>query len=55
MDKNQIIIIAVTVVAVAIRLYMKYMKKKQVNTGSERKTSFPSGTGGDEYEPYSKK
>ncbi len=55
MDKNQIIIVVVILVAIAIRLYMKYVKKNQVTTGTKKNTSFPSGTIEDEYEPYSKK
>ena len=58
MDKNQIFILAAALVAVAIRLYMKYIKKGKEQTGSDIKkssTSFPSSSKEDDYEPYLKK
>jgi hypothetical protein len=58
MDKKQILIFAVAFIAVAIRLYMKYVKKNTNKTGTDTKpsgTSFPSSHNDEEYEPYSKK
>jgi hypothetical protein len=57
MDKKQILILAVALIFVAIRLYMKYVKKNDIK-GAETKpsaTSFPSSQKEEEYEPYSKK
>ena len=57
MDKKQILIFAIAFIVVAIRLYMKYMKKNDNKTGTGTKpgTSFPSSQKDEEYEPYSKK
>ncbi len=58
MDKKDIIIFAAVFIALAIRLYMKYIKKDQSKFGSKNKqsaSSFPSSTKDDDYEPYSKK
>jgi len=58
MDRKNIIIFAAVFFAVAIRLYMKYIKKDNGKFGSEPKqstTSFPSSSKDEDYEPYSKK
>jgi hypothetical protein len=58
MDTKQILIFAVAFIIVAIRLYMKYMKKNDNKTGTGIKpsgTSFPSSQKDEDYEPYSKK
>jgi hypothetical protein len=58
MDKKQIIIFAVAFIAVAIRLYMKYVKNNDNKSGSgtlPTGTSFPSSNKDEDYEPYSKK
>jgi hypothetical protein len=59
MHKNDIIVFAVVMVFLAFRLYQKYIKKKDLKTGtppnSTKGTSFPSSSKDDDYEPYSKK
>lgn len=58
MDKKDVIIFAAVFIVLAIRLYMKYIKKNQEKSGSETKqsaTSFPSSSKDEDYEPYSKK
>jgi len=58
MDKTQIIIFSATIAVVAVRLYMKYMKKKNDRSGTDTKASsdsaFSSSSKDDDYEPYSK-
>ncbi len=58
MDSKEIIILASVLVAVSIRLYRNYAKKHKDPQGTGTKpaaTSFPSNSGEDDYEPYSKK
>lgn len=58
MDKKDIIIFAAVFIALAIRLYMRYLKKEKGKFGSETKqsaNSFPSSSKDEDYEPYSKK
>jgi hypothetical protein len=59
MDKTQIFLVVSTLIAVSVRLYLKYKKKNEINPGTGTK-SHPVNTpmhGGkdDDYEPYSKK
>jgi hypothetical protein len=59
MDKKEAILFAVVMVALAVQLYMKYIKKKSGKPGSENKASSgsmpPSSSKDDDYEPYQKK
>jgi hypothetical protein len=58
MDKNQIFIFAAVLLAVGIRLYMKYVKKEKGKLGNDTKqsgTSFPASSKDEDYEPYSGK
>jgi hypothetical protein len=59
MDKSEIFIFAAVIIFVAFRLYQKYMKKGNYNTGSKTKessgSSFSTSSKDDDYEPYSKK
>ena len=56
MDKTEVIIISIAFSVLAVRLYQKYIKKKQEKPGSgaKRSSSF-SSLKDDDYEPYSKK
>jgi hypothetical protein len=57
MNNSEIFIFAAVLIAVGIRLYMRYFKKD--NAGSDKKLSpgshFTSSSKEDDYEPYSKK
>jgi hypothetical protein len=59
MDKSQIIIISAVAAALAVRLYLRYVKKNKSNTGghpeSDSGSSYPLQDKDEEYEPYSKK
>lgn len=62
MSSTEIILIVAVSAFAGFRLYQKYAKKdadKQGKAGNafktEKGTSFPSKTGGDDYEPYSGK
>jgi hypothetical protein len=59
MHRNDIIVFAVVMVFLAFRLYKKYIKKKDMKTGTppgiSRGTTFSSSSNDDDYEPYSKK
>jgi hypothetical protein len=58
MNKSEIIIFAAAMAYLAFRLYQKYMKKGNYNSGSKTKESgstFSTSSKDDEYEPYSKK
>jgi Tfp pilus assembly major pilin PilA len=57
MDQMEMAILVSVLVIVGIRLYQKYAKKGKGVTGTSKTTSstFPSSSGEDDYEPYSKK
>jgi Tfp pilus assembly major pilin PilA len=59
MHNSQILIIVAVIAFAGLRLYQKYVKKNNNNSGTGTKsasgTSFPSSSKDDEYEPYSKK
>jgi hypothetical protein len=60
MDKTQIIIFCAVMVFLGFRIYQKYFKKDQANSGTEKKSSIDSSFSStskkdEEYEPYSKK
>lgn len=59
MDKTQTIIFAALVAFVAVKLYQKYIKKNNRNTGYDNKSSsgktITPETKDEDYEPYSKK
>lgn len=56
MDKSHIAIFAAVFVALAFRLYKRYVKKNQNDSGGmPKQPSFPSSSKDDDYEPYSKK
>lgn len=62
MSSTEIILLIAVFAFAGFRLYQKYVKKdagKPAETGkifkAEKKSSFPSHTVSDDYEPYSKK
>jgi len=59
MDKTQIAIFTAAFAILAIRLYLKYVKKNKNKSGSNTNSpsgkSMPSSSMNDDYEPYSKK
>ena len=59
MHRNDIIVFVAVMVFLVIRLYQRYTKKKNLNTGTTNDTNagsgFPSSIKDDDYEPYSKK
>ena len=59
MDKIEIIAITAAFAILAVRLYMKYIKKDKRKSGTDTKTLpdsiFSSSSKDDDYEPYSKK
>jgi len=62
MSSTEIILFVAVFAFLGFRLYQKYVKKdtgKQADAGNafrtEKKSSFPSHTEGNDYEPYSKK
>jgi hypothetical protein len=55
MDKKDLFVFAAVLLAVGIRLYMKYIKKGKIGSVPKQSgTTFPSSKE-DDYEPYSKK
>jgi hypothetical protein len=59
MDKTQIAIFTAAIAFLAIRLYLKYVKKDKNKSGSNSNPPssklMPSSSKNDDYEPYSKK
>jgi len=56
MNTTEVILIALAFAVLGIRLYKKYVKKNRdkPGTGALPRTSFPSSSKDDNYEPYSK-
>jgi hypothetical protein len=58
METKDLIVFVAVFFVLAIRLYMKYIKKdkgKPAGGAKQSSTSFPSLSKDDDYEPYSKK
>jgi hypothetical protein len=59
MDKSEIFVLIAALLFVAVRLYMKYIRKGTGKSGTDAKPPagkiFSSSSENDDYEPYSKK